>query len=104
MVANDLDTGATGASAITNRSGGARCTFLENMMPTVYTEVEVDVDLDDFSDDALIEELDRRGLGAESGDTTATEIITAIWLKRRMGCDYQADLDQLIYQTIGKVI
>ena len=28
-------------------------------MPTVYTEVEVDVDLDDFSDDDLIEELDQ---------------------------------------------
>lgn len=73
-------------------------------MPTVYTEVEVDVDLEDFSDEDLLDELDRRGLGAEGGDTTATEIITAIWLKRRMGCDYQAELEQLIYQTIGKVI
>ena len=104
MVANDLDLGTTGASVVARETVGTRRTFLENMMPTVYTEVEVDVDLDDFSDDDLIEELDRRGLGAEAGDTTATEIITAIWLKRRMGCDYQADLDQLIYQTIGKVI
>ena len=31
-------------------------------MPTVYTEVEVDVDLDSFDDDDLIEELERRGL------------------------------------------
>ena len=73
-------------------------------MPTVYTEVEVDVDLDDFSDEDLLDELDRRGLGAEVPESTATEIITAIWLKRRMGCDYQADLEQLIYQTIGKIV
>ena len=30
---------------------------------TIYTEVEVDVDLDDFNDDELIEELERRGKG-----------------------------------------
>ena len=30
-------------------------------MPTVYTEVEVDVDLDDFDTDDLLEELERRG-------------------------------------------
>jgi hypothetical protein len=104
MVANDLGAGVAGSSAVAHRSGGARSTFLENIMPTVYTEVEVDVDLDDFSDDDLLDEIDRRGLGAEASETTATEIITAIWLKRRMGCDYQAELEQLIYQTIGKVI
>ena len=73
-------------------------------MPTVYTEVEVDVDLEDFDTDDLLDEIERRGRGAEVHDSTATEIITAIWQKRRLGRDYQQELDQLIYQTIGRVI
>ena len=73
-------------------------------MATVYTEVEVDVSLDDFSDDDLLDEMDRRGLGAEVADSTASEIITSIWLKRRLGTDFQSELDQLIYQVTGKII
>ena len=73
-------------------------------MPEVEVWTTVDVDLEDFSDEDLLDELDRRGLGAEVPESTATEIITAIWLKRRMGCDYQAELEQLIYQTIGKIV
>lgn len=73
-------------------------------MPTVYKEVEVDVDLDDFEDDDLLDEMDRRGLGAEVSDTTATEIIHDIYQKRRLGKDYQRELDQLIYQVVGRVI
>ena len=73
-------------------------------MPTVYTEVEVDVSLEDFETADLLDEIERRGLGAEVNDSTATEIITTIWQKRRLGQDYQKELDQLIYQTIGRVI
>ena len=73
-------------------------------MATIYTEVEVDVSLDDFSDDDLLDEMDRRGLGAEVADSTASEIITSIWLKRRLGTDFQSELDQLIYQVTGKII
>ena len=73
-------------------------------MPTVYKEVEVDVDLDDFDDDDLIDEMDRRGLGAEVADSTATEIIETIWLKRRQGQDFERELDQLIYQVTGRIV
>lgn len=73
-------------------------------MPTVYTEVEVDVSLEDFDDLDLLEEIDRRGLGAEVADSTATEIIGVIYEKRRLGKDYQYELDQLIYQVTGKII
>ena len=62
-------------------------------MPTVYTEVEVDVDLEAFDTDDLLDEIERRGLGAEVNNSTATEIITAIWQKRRLGQDYQQELD-----------
>jgi len=73
-------------------------------MPTVYTEVEVDVDLDDFDTDDLIEELEKRNLGFEVASPHGTELLTAIYEKRRLGQDYQRELDELIYLGIGKVI
>lgn len=73
-------------------------------MPTVYTEVEVDVTLDDFDDYDLIEELERRGKGFEVNSETPTELLESIWLKRRQGQDYQRDLDELIYVALGKIV
>ena len=73
-------------------------------MPTVYTEVEVDVTLDDFDDYDLIDELQRRGRGFEVESSTPTELVTAIWEKRRLGKEYQQELNQLIYVTLGKII
>ena len=73
-------------------------------MPTVYTEVEIDVSLSDFDDEDLIDEMDRRGLGIGVSGGTATEIVQAIYEKRRLGRDYQSELNQLIYQVIGKII
>jgi hypothetical protein len=77
-------------------------------MPTVYTEVEVDVDLEDFEDDDLIDELERRGLdyntnGVDGDDMRA--LLEQIWIKRRNGnLDYQRDLDALIWGVLGRVV
>jgi hypothetical protein len=72
-------------------------------MPTVYQEVEVEVDLDDFDTDDLIEELERRGSGVmDYGD--GKEILQTIYEKRRLGKDYQAELDQLIWLGLGRVV
>lgn len=73
-------------------------------MPEVEVWTTVDVELDDFSDEDLIDEMDRRGLGAEVADSTATEIIEQIHQKRRLGKEYQLELDQLIYQVTGKIV
>ena len=73
-------------------------------MPTVYTEVEVDVDLDDFDDDDLIEELERRGKGLEIADKTGTELVESIHQKRRLGKNFDHELDQLIYIVTGKIV
>ncbi len=73
------------------------------MFKTIYTEVEVDVDLSDFETDDLIEELESRGAGAtDYGD--GKEILETIWLKRRQGRDYQTELEQLIWLGLGKVL
>jgi hypothetical protein len=73
-------------------------------MPTVETYVSVDVDLDDFDDYDLIEELERRGKGFEVASQTPTELVTQIYLNRRLGKDYQRELDELIYVTIGRIV
>ena len=73
-------------------------------MAIVYKEFEVDVDLDDFDDDELIDELERRGRGFEVDSQTPTELVTKIWEKRRIGNDYQKELDELIYVTLGRVV
>jgi hypothetical protein len=72
-------------------------------MPLVYKEVEVEVDLDDFDTDELIEELERRGTGTvEYGN--GTEVLQSIYEKRRLGQDYQSELDQLIWLGLGKIV
>jgi hypothetical protein len=73
------------------------------MYKTIYTEVEVDVDLGDFETDDLIEELESRGSGVmDYGD--GKEVLQAIYEKRRLGQDYQTELDQLIWLGLGKFI
>jgi hypothetical protein len=72
-------------------------------MALVYKEVEVEVDLDDFDDDELIEELERRGTGTVDYGN-GTEVLQAIYQKRRLGQDYQADLDKLIWLGLGKFV
>jgi hypothetical protein len=71
-------------------------------MATVYTEV--DVDLDEFDTDDLIEELEKRGRGFEVSSHAPTELVTQIYLNRRLGKDYQRELDELIYVAIGKIV
>jgi len=47
--------------------------------------------------------MENRGLAVgATGD--GRELLTAIWLKRRQGQDYQAELDQLIYNGLGKIV
>jgi hypothetical protein len=73
------------------------------MYKTMYKEVEVDVDLSDFETDYLIEELESRGAGTgEFGD--GKELLQAIYEKRRIGQDYQTELEALIYLGLGKFV
>jgi hypothetical protein len=73
------------------------------MYKTIYTEVEVDVDLGDFDTDDLLEELESRGSLPVEGDSKG--LVEAIWMKRRMGNnDYQQELDQLIYAVLGHIV
>jgi hypothetical protein len=73
------------------------------MYKTIYTQVEVDVDLSDFDTDDLIEELESRGAGnTDHGD--GKEILQAIYEKRRLGKDYQTELKHLIWLGLGRFV
>lgn len=73
------------------------------MYKTIYTEVEVDVELSEFDTDDLIEELASRGAGTgEYGD--GKDILMAIYERRRLGQDYQQQLDQLIWLGLGRFV
>ena len=67
-------------------------------MPTVYQEVEVEVELSDFETDDLIEELEKRGKLIGNNE----QLINDIFQKRRAGQDFLRELDDLIYNTIGR--
>ena len=72
---------------------------------TIYTEVEVDVDISEFDTDDLLEELEERGALPVEGNINAKEILEAIYYKRRLGrTDYEKELDQLIYAGLGKIV
>ena len=73
------------------------------MYKTMYKEVEVDVDLSDFDTDDLIDELESRGAGTgEFGD--GKDILQVIYEKRRLGRDYQPELEQLIWLGLGRIV
>jgi len=74
---------------------------------SIYTEVEVDVDLSDFDTDDLVEELESRGLDYNTNGVIGDdmrETLEAVWYKRRLGKDYQEELDRLIWGVLGKLI
>ena len=76
---------------------------------TVYTEVEVEVDLTDFETEDLIEELEDRGqsmgtMDHGTGPYDSKELVEQIWMLRRNGQNYQHQLDNLIYNVTGRIV
>jgi hypothetical protein len=76
-------------------------------MPSICKTVDVDIDLDDFDDDELIEELDRRGRDYNTRGVDADEarvMLETVYQLRRTGQKHDAELDQLIYYVLGKIV
>lgn len=67
---------------------------------TITAEVDVDIDLTDFETDELIEELENRG---HMVDNNSKSLVFIIYQKRRIGKDYQSELDSLIYSVLGEI-
>ena len=67
-------------------------------MPYVTTEAEVWVDLEDFEDEELITEMNRRGLSGTGAHGTVGQVINAMYEYEKMGKDIQPLMREL-YQT-----
>lgn len=69
------------------------------------TYVTVDVDLVEFDTDDLKEELRARGYYvSEINGPSGNELIRTIYEKRRLGQDFEKELDTLIYNEIGRIL
>jgi hypothetical protein len=77
-------------------------------MPYVTVEEEVWVDLDDFDTEDLEEELLKRNsqVTRHSRPTPSDNmmLLMTIYEKRRVGKDYQRDLDEFLYNNLGRII
>jgi hypothetical protein len=73
-------------------------------MPYITTEVEID--LDDFDTEDLVEELERRGKDATSLSFDDNEALTKIWLHDREGRKDEAYalMREYVLDKLGKVV
>jgi hypothetical protein len=71
---------------------------------TVYTEVEVDVDISEFDTDDLLEELAERGALPAEGNVDAKELIEQMYLLHRQGRNCTHMLDGLFYAVLGRIV
>lgn len=69
-------------------------------MPTIskYVDIDVDVDLSDFEDEDLLEEISNRNLSYANH-----ELLETIYHKRRLSQNFDKELDELIYSAIGRI-
>lgn len=73
----------------------------------MYITVDIDLDevLPELSTEDLIEELRNRDEEVYEFDSSDIDhLVTAIWLKKRVGVGYTEELDELIYRVIGKIV
>ena len=71
---------------------------------TVYTEVEVDVDISEFDTDDLLEELAERGALPPERNINAKELVEQMYYLRRQGQPYEHLMDNLMYAVIGRIV
>lgn len=72
---------------------------------SVEKYVDIDVDMDDFDDEDIIEEAERRGLSITGIRTPGDnrDLLQCIFEKRRTGLDFTSELDTLIYNALGRL-
>ena len=70
-----------------------------------YIQVDVDVDLDDFSDDDIRDEYESRGLG-DDDDEEGMALLTKAWLADREGRKDEAYalLREYMLEKLNKVV
>ena len=76
---------------------GRYCTSIE-----VDTTIEVDIEWEDLDTNDMIEELERRKALPEMREFPNV-MLERIYFKRKSGENFNKDLDDLIYQVIGRI-
>lgn len=67
----------------------------------IYKEISVDVSLEDFNTQELLDELERRGIFNADALTNDVEIL---YTKLKLEQNYEKELSDLIYKTLGKIV
>lgn len=77
-------------------------------MPYVTVEEEIWVDLDDFDTADLEEELIKRNSRVDRHSRPSPSdtqlLLMNIYEKRRLKQDYQSELDQYLYNMLGRIV
>ena len=71
------------------------------MSVSIYNEIEVEVDIEDFEDVELMDEIDRRKLPASTG-SAINQIADAFALKKHDQA--MRMLENLIYDVTGRIV
>lgn len=73
---------------------------------TIYLtkEVDVEIDLEDFSTEDLIEELNSRRQYGGGSDWAPVDRIRRIYELKIQGRDYSEEVDRLIDDVIGRIV
>ncbi len=67
--------------------------------------VEVEVDLNEFSDEELLQELERRQIELDNNlNSEFKDLVEKIYLKRIFGLDFVKEVDHLIYAVLGRIL
>lgn len=74
-------------------------------MPTIYKDikVEINIDITDFDDDDLLDEIERRHLGVQFEDGDMKELIQTMYQRFRLNKPVDEQLRIFFYQTLGRI-
>ncbi len=67
----------------------------------------IDIDLDVFSDDEIMEEAEARGLLKDDSFISGEDIhnlVEKIWMARRLGVSADEYVNELVYAVLGKIL
>ena len=74
-----------------------------------YITTEVEIDLSEFDIEDLVEELESRGHDFVKndillGDGNGNSLLEKIYQKRRTGSNFDAELDQFLQLSLGRIV
>jgi len=69
-----------------------------------YKTFDIDVSLEEWDDEDLLDELRDRGISTPEEPEESVALLREIWRLRRNGCEYDHLMDKFLSDTLGVVI